>query len=160
MVPLVPVAPHTTYSSHRTFPLNYVARPGDPVTAMIAMEGLRVTPNPPVLMQRQQQQQGAHPGMDGAQQAEQQQQQQQQGASNAKEAQSGAAAAGEAGAAARTAAAAVVPVGTLVRPWKVDEDCVYWTVNWGDGRKHLKYIVGATHADRCELQVRCATCTT
>ncbi len=151
---LVPLGPRTSFSSPRIFPLNYVARPGDPVTAMTARQGLRVTPNPPALMQRMQWQ-GAHAGPDSEdvakQQLQQLQQQQPQGASNS-ESQSGAAAA--AGAIAPTAAAAVVPVGTLVRPCEVNAGCVWWTVDWGAGEDDLMYQVGATHADWCDLQVR------
>ncbi len=153
---VVPMAPRTTASSHRLFPLNYVARPGDPVTVMTARKGLRVTPNPPVLMQRmQRQKQQAYPGRpDGEQEAEQQEQQEQQqrGVSHTKEAQSGVAAGTAAPAAA--AAAAVVPVGTLVQPCEMDEGCVWWTVDWGAGDDDgVLYQVGTTHADPCEMQV-------
>ncbi len=42
-VDVVPPSPWTAADTHCIFPLNYVARPGDPVTVMTARKGLRVT---------------------------------------------------------------------------------------------------------------------
>lgn len=46
-----PTPPRDELGPHRIFPLNYVARPGDPVTVMTARKGLRVTLRQPPCLQ-------------------------------------------------------------------------------------------------------------